>query len=155
MPGSTRARAARRPPERPTLAWRRFTPSRLTAIHLIMRQSGNTGIKRIIRAGGYSWQGFVAAFRNEAAFRQELGLTLVLIPLAYWLGDTPVERAVMIGIWLLVPTIELINSGIEAVVDRIGEEHHPLAGRAKDVGSAAVFLAFSNAAIVWAIILFT
>jgi len=61
----------------------------------------------------------------------------------------------MIGVWLIVPTIELINSGIEAVVDRISDEHHPLAGRAKDVGSAAVFLAFSNAAIVWAVILFT
>ncbi len=129
--------------------------SRLTAIHLIMADSGNTGIKRIIRAGGYSWQGFVAAFRNEAAFRQELGLTLLLLPLAFWLGDTPVERAVMIGVWLVVPTVELLNSGIEAVVDRIGEEHHPLAGRAKDVGSAAVFLAFSNAGIVWTIILFT
>ena len=120
-----------------------------------MASTGNTGLKRIIRAGGYSWKGFVAAFRNEAAFRQELGLTLLLLPLAFWLGDNPLERALMIGVWLIVPTIELINSGIEAVVDRISDEHHPLAGRAKDVGSAAVFLAFSNASIVWAVILFT
>jgi len=120
-----------------------------------MGQAGNTGLRRILRAAGFSWQGFVAAFRNEAAFRQELALTLGLVPLAFWLGQTALERALMIGIWLLVPVVELLNSGIEAVVDRIGEEHHPLAGRAKDVGSAAVFLAISNAAIVWAILLFT
>ncbi len=120
-----------------------------------MGKSGNTGITRIIRAAGYSWKGFVAAFRHEAAFRQELGLTLLLLPLAFWLGDNPVERALMIGVWLVVPTVELLNSGIEAVVDRVSEAHHPLAGRAKDVGSAAVFLAFSNAAAVWSILLFT
>ena len=119
-----------------------------------MGKTGNTGIKRIIRAGGYSYKGFVACFRNEAAFRQELGLTVILVPLALWLGSSAIERALMIGVWLIVPTVELINSGIEAVVDRIGDEHHPLAGRAKDVGSAAVFLAFSNAVLVWAIVLF-
>lgn len=120
-----------------------------------MEKTGNTGIRRIIRAGGYSYKGFVACFRHEAAFRQELGLTIVLLPLAFWLGDNAMERALMIGVWLIVPTVELINSGIEAVVDRISDEHHPLAGRAKDVASAAVFLAFSNAALVWVIILFT
>ena len=120
-----------------------------------MEKTGNTGIRRIILAGGYSYKGFVACFRHEAAFRQELGLTVVLLPLAFWLGDSAMERALMIGVWLIVPTVELINSGIEAVVDRISDEHHPLAGRAKDVGSAAVFLAFSNAALVWVIILFT
>ena len=122
---------------------------------LPMAKTGNTGIERIIRAGGYSWKGFKACFRNEAAFRQELGLTVILLPLAFWLGDSAVERALMVGVWLIVPTIELINSGIEAVVDRISDEHHPLAGRAKDVGSAAVFLAFSNAALVWMVILLT
>jgi diacylglycerol kinase (ATP) len=120
-----------------------------------MADRGDTGIKRVIRAGGYSWKGFVAAFRNEAAFRQELALTVLLLPLAFWLGDNALERALLIAVWLLVPTVELLNSGIEAVVDRISAERHPLAGRAKDVGSAAVFLAFSNAAIVWAVILFT
>ena len=119
-----------------------------------MGKTANTGIKRIIRAGGYSYKGFVACFRNEAAFRQELALTVVLLPLAVWLGDNAVERALMIGVWLMVPTVELLNSGIEAVVDRISDEHHPLAGRAKDVGSAAVFLAFSNATLVWAVLLF-
>jgi len=119
-----------------------------------MNKTGNTGIRRIIRAGGYSYKGFVACFRNEVAFRQELGLTVVLLPLAFWLGDSAMERALMIGVWMIVPMVELINSGLEAVVDRISDEHHPLAGRAKDVGSAAVFLAISNAALVWGIILF-
>ena len=120
-----------------------------------MGKSGNTGIKRIIRAGIYSWKGFKACFKNEAAFRQELALTAVLLPLAFWLGENALERALMIGVWLIVPTVELLNSGIEAVVDRISDEHHPLAGRAKDVGSAAVFLAFTNASAVWAVLLFT
>jgi len=119
-----------------------------------MAEAGNTGIRRIIRAGGYSWKGFKACYRNEAAFRQELALSAILLPLAFWLGETAVERALMIGVWLIVPTVELLNSGIEAVVDRISDEHHPLAGRAKDVGSAAVFLAFANAALVWVVLLF-
>ncbi len=120
-----------------------------------MADAGNTGIKRIIRAGGFSYKGFVACFKHEAAFRQEIALTALLIPLAFWLGDTPLESAVMIGVWLVVPVVEMLNSGIEAVVDRISDEHHPLAGRAKDLGSAAVFLAFTNAAVVWAILLFS
>jgi diacylglycerol kinase (ATP) len=119
-----------------------------------MADAGNTGIKRIIRAGGFSWKGFVACFKHEAAFRQEMALTIALIPLAFWLGNNSLERALMIGVWLIVPTVEMLNSGIEAVVDRISDEHHPLAGRAKDLGSAAVFLAFTNAAVVWAILLF-
>lgn len=120
-----------------------------------MGKVGNTGIKRIIRAGGYSWKGFKACFKHEAAFRQELGLTLVLLPLAFWLGETGLERAVMIGVWLMVPVVELLNSGIEAAIDRISDEHHPLAAQAKDLGSAAVFLAITNASAVWAVLLFT
>ncbi|MDT8387709.1 MAG: diacylglycerol kinase [Thiogranum sp.] len=120
-----------------------------------MAQVGLTGFRRILGAAGCSWNGACEAFRKEAAFRQELALTVVLLPLALWLGTTALERAVMVGIWLLVPIVELLNSGIEAVVDRIGSEHHPLAGLAKDLGSAAVFLAFANAGIVWAIILFS
>jgi diacylglycerol kinase (ATP) len=120
-----------------------------------MAKAGNTGLRRIVRAAWYSWKGFKACFRNEAAFRQELALTVVLVPLAFWLGASPLDRALMIGVWLIVPTVELLNSGIEAVVDRISDEHHPLAGRAKDVGSAAVFLAFTNASVVWAVLLFT
>ena len=120
-----------------------------------MAKAGNTGIRRIVRAGWYSWKGFKACFKNEAAFRQELALTVVLVPLAFWLGNSALDRSVMIGVWLIVPTVELLNSGIEAAVDRISDEHHPLAGRAKDVGSAAVFLAFTNASVVWAVLLFT
>lgn len=119
-----------------------------------MAEAGDAGIKRIIRAAGFSYKGFVACFKHEAAFRQEIGLSIILIPLAFWSGDSALERAVMIGVWLVVPTVEMLNSGIEAVVDRISDEHHPLAGRAKDLGSAAVFLSFVNAAAVWAILLF-
>lgn len=120
-----------------------------------MGKTGVTGIRRIIRAGSYSWAGFKACYKYEAAFRQELALTLILVPLAFWLGGSPLERAVMIGVWLIVPTVELLNSGIEAAIDRISDEHHPLAGQAKDLGSAAVFLAFANASAVWAVLLFT
>ncbi len=118
-----------------------------------MAEPGYTGIKRIVRAARFSYQGFVACFKHEAAFRQEIGLSIILIPLAFWLGNSALERAVMIGVWLVVPTVEMLNSGIEAVVDRISDEQHPLAGRAKDLGSAAVFLSFANAAVVWAILL--
>lgn len=114
---------------------------------------GNTGIKRVILAAGYSWSGLSATFRHEAAFRQELALCLLLIPLALWLGDDGVARALMIGSLLLVLLVELLNSAIEAVVDRIGTEHHELSGRAKDIGSAAVFVALGNVVIVWALVL--
>jgi diacylglycerol kinase (ATP) len=120
-----------------------------------MAKTGNTGFKRVLRAAGYSYKGFAAAVSHEAAFRQELALTVVLVPLAMWLGRTAMERALMVGVWLIVPVVELLNSGIEAVVDRVGDEHHPLAGRAKDFGSAAVFLSICNAGAVWAILLFT
>lgn len=119
-----------------------------------MAKAGNTGIRRIIRAAGFSCKGFIVAFKNEAAFRQELALTLLIVPLAFWLTDDRVERALMVGVWLLVPLMEMINSAIEAVVDRIGEEHHPLSGAAKDIGSATVVFAMIIAALVWAILLF-
>jgi len=118
-----------------------------------MSKPGNTGITRIINAAGYSWAGLRAAFKHEAAFRQELALCLVMIPLALWLGQTGVERALMIGSLLLVLIVELLNSAIEAVVDRFGGEQHELSGRAKDIGSAAVFIALINVAVVWALIL--
>ncbi len=120
-----------------------------------MGKAGNTGIRRIIRAAGFSRKGFVSVFKNEAAFRQELALTLLLVPLAFWLTDDPVERALMVGFWLLVPLAEMFNSAIEAVVDRISDEYHPLAGVAKDAGSAAVVYAMLVAAVVWGILLFT
>lgn len=118
-----------------------------------MVKSGKTGIARIIDATGYSWKGFRAAFKHEAAFRQELLLLLVLTPLALWLGEDGVDFALLIGSLLLVLMVELLNSAVEAVVDRIGSEHHELAGRAKDIGSAAVFVALVNAALVWLFVL--
>jgi len=114
---------------------------------------GNTGITRLIKAFGYSRQGFSAVIRHEAAFRQELAASLVLVPLALWLGQNGVERALLIGSWLLVPLVELLNSAIEAIVDKCSPEQHELAGRAKDIGSAAVLLAILLAAVIWGLVL--
>ena len=113
----------------------------------------NTGIRRLVKAGGYSCKGLAAAFRHETAFKQEVLLSLLLFPLALWLGESGVERALLVMSWSLVLMFELLNSGIEAVVDRIGTEHHELSGRAKDVGSAAVLLALVNAGLVWLLVL--
>ena len=118
-----------------------------------MSKPGNTGLKRVIKAAGYSWAGLKAAFKHEAAFRQELALCLVLIPTGLWLGQSGIERALLIGSLLLVLIIELLNSAIEAVVDRFGGEQHELSRRAKDIGSAAVFVALSNAAVIWVLLL--
>jgi diacylglycerol kinase (ATP) len=118
-----------------------------------MAKPGKKGLTRIIDATGYSWLGLKAAFKHEAAFRQELFLLLVLSPAALWVGEGGVEYALMIGSLLLVLIVELLNSAIEAVVDRVGDEPHKLAGRAKDIGSAAVFVALVNAALVWFCIL--
>ncbi len=112
-----------------------------------------TGIVRILRATQYSWQGLCAAFRHEAAFRQELTLAVILAPMGLWLGGNGLERAVLVGSLLIVLITELLNSGIEAVVDRHGEELHDLAGRAKDMGSAAVFVALVNVPVVWGLVL--
>lgn len=119
-----------------------------------MSKPGNTGIKRIINAAGYSLKGLIAAFKHEAAFRQELTLVLLLVPAAFWLGETSVERSILIACLILVLIIELLNSAIEAVVDRIGSEHHELSGRAKDIGSAAVLISLINVAVIWTIIIF-
>lgn len=119
-----------------------------------MASSGNTGIKRLIKAGQYSWQGFCAAYQHEEAFRQEVWILLIAIPLALWLGENGLERALLIGSILLLLIVELLNSAIEAVVDRMGSERHELAGRAKDMGSAAVFVATVNALVLWLVMLF-
>lgn len=118
-----------------------------------MSKPGNTGINRIFKATGYSWAGLKAAFKHEAAFRQELLLCLALMPLGIWLGQTAVERALLIGSLLLVLIVELVNSALEAVVDRFGGEQHELSGRAKDIGSAAVFIALLNVIVVWGLVL--
>jgi diacylglycerol kinase (ATP) len=117
-----------------------------------MGKPGNTGIRRIIRATRFSAQGLAYAFRNEAAFRQELALALVLTPVALWLGQTPLEKLLLILALLIVLITELLNSAVEATVDRIGDEHHRLAGGAKDMGSAAVFVSLVVVAITWAVV---
>lgn len=111
------------------------------------------GVTRVIRALGSSVKGLVGAFRDEAAFRQELACALVVIPLGLWLGHNGVERALLIGPVLLILIVELVNSAIEATVDRIGLERHVLAGLAKDIGSAAVFMSFILLGTVWLLVL--
>ncbi len=115
---------------------------------------GKTGIKRLVNAVGYSIEGLKAAFQHEDAFRQEVFAAAVLIPLALYLETTATGRALMIGSVFLVLLVELLNSAVEAVVDRVSVERHALAKRAKDIGSAAVFVAIANALIIWALILF-
>lgn len=114
---------------------------------------GKTGLKRVVNALGYSRAGLVAAFRSEDAFRQESFLALLLVPLALALGQTGVERALMIGAVLLVLVVELLNSALEAATDRISLEHHTLIKRAKDMGSAAVMISLLNAAATWGLVL--
>lgn len=111
------------------------------------------GLARILGACRYSWAGLRAAWQHEAAFRQELACAIILIPLALWLGETGLERALLVASVLAVLVVELLNSGLEAIVDLASPEIHPLAGRAKDVGSAAVALAIANVLIVWALVL--
>ncbi len=114
-----------------------------------MANQQHTGLRRISNAIGYSWQGLKACYQHEAAFRQELLLCLVLMPIALWLGDNGIERALMIGSLFLIVIVELLNSSIEAVVDRTGTEFHELSGRAKDIGSAAVLISIVNASVIW------
>lgn len=112
-----------------------------------------TGLTRLFRAFGNSLKGFTGAFREEAAFRQELALAVVVIPLGLWLGRNGIERVLLIAPMFLVLIVELLNSAIEAVVDRIGLERHKLSGLAKDIGSAAVLMSLLLMAVVWILIL--
>ena len=114
---------------------------------------GKTGLRRLLNAARYTWDGLRAAFKHEDAFRQEVFLALLLIPLALYLGETGVERALMVAAVLGVLMVELLNSALEAAVDRISLEHHTLIKRAKDMGSAAVMLALINVVVVWALVL--
>ncbi|QDC80453.1 diacylglycerol kinase [Candidatus Methylopumilus universalis] len=114
---------------------------------------GKTGIKRLVNAFTYSVAGTYAAFKHEDAFRQEVILSAVLIPLAIYLGETGIEQALMIASVLLVIIVELLNSSLEATVDRISVKRHKLSKRAKDIGSAAVFFSLINAAVIWFLIL--
>jgi diacylglycerol kinase (ATP) len=113
---------------------------------------GETGLRRILSATRNSIAGFREALRHEDAFRQELIVAAVFIPAAFWVGTTGVQRALLIGSVLLVLIVELLNSAIEATVDRISFENHRLAKRAKDIGSAAVMLALLNAVLIWGLV---
>ncbi|MSS76781.1 MAG: diacylglycerol kinase [Methyloglobulus sp.] len=112
------------------------------------------GIRRILNACVFSYYGFKAAWHHEEAFRQEVLLFVVTTPLSLWLGETIIEKLLLVGSMVLVLLVELLNSAVEAVVDRVGLEHHELSGRAKDIGSAAVMLSLVWAGITWTSILF-
>lgn len=111
---------------------------------------GRTGLRRIFQAAGYSWQGLRAAYRGESAFRQELWLAVVLVPAAFWLGRGWTEVALLAGSAVLVLVVELLNSAVEAAVDRVSLELHELAKNAKDFGSAAVLLSLLLCGSIWA-----
>ena len=119
-----------------------------------MAARGNRGFSRIIKATIYSWQGLRAAYRHEEAFRQEVWLCLILLPLGLYLGENGVEKALLVGSALLLPLVEILNSALEAAIDRIGDEPHELSGRAKDMGSAAVAIAIAILALTWLLVLF-
>ena len=118
------------------------------------KHSQAVGIRRIWNAALYSMAGIRVALKNEAAFRQELVLCLVMVPVAFWVGDNAVERSLLVGTCLLVLVVELLNSAIEAVVDRIGADRHELSGRAKDMGSAAVFISLWLAVTCWGLVIY-
>lgn len=118
----------------------------------VANQHQTTGVRRVWNAAQYSIAGIRAAWKNETAFRQELLLCIILLPGAFFVGQTAVERALLIGSCLLVLVIELLNSAIEAAIDRIGDDPHKLSGRAKDMGSAAVFICLWIVVICWVLI---
>lgn len=121
----------------------------------LMEKRGGKGLTRLFRAFGWSMSGLKATFVHEAAFRQELLLCAILAPFSFYFGKTGVEKSLLLGSLLLILIVELLNSAIEATVDRIGADEHDLAGRAKDMGSAAVFLALVNAGVIWLLIILT
>ena len=112
-----------------------------------------TGIKRLVNATRFSIAGFIACFKNEEAFRQEIYATFVAVPAALYLGNSNIERALLLLSWLLIPLTELLNSAVETAIDRIGPENNELSGRAKDIGSAAVMLSIIVAAVTWGLVL--
>lgn len=117
-----------------------------------MAKPGKTGFSRLYDACRYSWLGYKAGFKHEAAFREELFLGAVLLPTAIIFAESSIELALLIGSLLLVLIVELLNSGIEAIVDRVSDDHHELSGRAKDLGAAAVMTALINVIVIWSII---
>ncbi|MEG9489271.1 diacylglycerol kinase [Mannheimia indoligenes] len=119
-----------------------------------MKPKNKADFQRVINATNYSMKGLKAAYINEAAFRQELWCAIILFPLALILGETNIEKVLLVGTVFLVLIVELLNSAVESVVDRIGSDFHELSGRAKDLGSAAVFLSMILLAITWILVLF-
>jgi diacylglycerol kinase (ATP) len=117
-------------------------------------KSGKTGLRRIVNAAFYSWAGMRYAWINESAFRQEVTLSVILIPAAFWVGTDAVQRALLVGTCLIVLIVELLNSAIEAVVDRVGDEYHKLSGSAKDLGSAAVLISLLLTVTVWGLVIY-
>ena len=118
-----------------------------------MGKTGITGVRRVWNAMFFSVAGLGAALKHESAFRQECSLALILIPTAFWVSTNAVEIALLVGSVLIVLIVEMLNSAIEAVVDRIGSEQHDLSGRAKDMGSAAVFISLVLVVFVWGAII--
>ena len=125
-------------------------PSPTPPVHPLKRRPG---LVRVWRACGYSWAGLVAAFRHEAAFRQELALGVPALAAAWWLAPGPLEAMLMSAAVVFVWIVELVNSAIEALADAVSTAHHPLLGRAKDIGSAAVMLSLALAVMVWVVVL--
>ena len=119
-----------------------------------INKPGHRGLYHVYQAMLYSFKGLAAAIRYEEAFRLELMAMVVMLPLGLWLGSSGVEKALLAGSLILVLIVELINSAIEAIVDRVSTEHHTLSGRAKDIGSAAVFMALVNVSVIWGLVLY-
>ena len=117
------------------------------------KPNNNRGLRRLINAARWSMKGFRSTFKNEEAFRQELLLLIILSPVGYWMGENGVEQALLIGSLFILLIVELLNTAVETVVDRIGPEQHELSGRAKDQGSAAVFVAVVLVIIIWFLVL--
>lgn len=119
----------------------------------LSNKPGRTGIRRVMWASYYSWLGIKAAWKQESAFRQEVTLMAIFLPLGLFLGDGAIEKILLIAPLFLVVIVELLNSAIEAVVDRISSDHHPLSGQAKDMGSAAVLFSLVLVILSWSMIL--
>lgn len=117
-----------------------------------MAKPGYTGLLRVVKAAGFSVRGFRSAWRFESAFRQECTIALILVPCAFLLAETLTQAALLIATTALVLVAELLNSAVEAAVDRIGREHHELAAQAKDMGSAAVFVSLAIVIVTWALV---
>lgn len=139
--------------ERPAPNQTRFGEQSVRDEKMESPHKGKTGLRRLLNAFGYSCAGLQEAYRNEDAFRQEVLLAAILLPLAFWLEPGMYGRALMIACILLVIIVELLNSAIEATVDRISLDDHNLAKRAKDIGSAAVLISLLNLIVVWALVL--